>query len=218
MRTDVEFYAKTHICKACHNASKRQKRVGEPCIRCGRTDVEFYPRKSDCKECACAYSRQKHKEYMKDPVKYERYRNTHRRISKRHGLTLASFRTRLRNVYKITVDAFDAMFFAQGGRCYGCETQLKTRLFNGSQRWQGDGAVPCIDHCHSTGEVRGLLCALCNTCLASHIDVRALRRMADHLERWNARRVCAQPQSSLPSAHARPVEPLYADHNAVGMF
>lgn len=53
-----------------------------------------------------------------------------------------------RNAYGLTQDDFDRMFTAQDGTCAICRG-----AFN---------RTPCIDHCHATGLVRGLLCDGCN--------------------------------------------------------
>lgn len=44
---------------------------------------------------------------------------------------------------------YDAVLAKQGGGCAICGTAPKTRRLN-------------IDHCHATGQVRGLLCPRCN--------------------------------------------------------
>ena len=44
----------------------------------------------------------------------------------------------------------------QKGRCKLCEVAIK---FDGVT----NGNSACIDHCHSTGRVRGILCHNCNT-------------------------------------------------------
>lgn len=71
---------------------------------------------------------------------------------------------------------FDAMLEAQGGRCAICRTD---KAFSGG----GDGRRLAIDHCHSTGIVRGLLCGNCNRMLGLvKDDPEALRRAAAYLE------------------------------------
>lgn len=56
----------------------------------------------------------------------------------------------LRRNYGMTLDEFDAMVLAQEGRCDICnEPMIKSH-------------EPCVDHCHTAGTVRGLLCAQCN--------------------------------------------------------
>ena len=56
----------------------------------------------------------------------------------------------LRKKYGITLEEYDQMFEQQGGVCAICgEPQLGKRL--------------SVDHSHTTGKVRGLLCYICNT-------------------------------------------------------
>ncbi len=55
--------------------------------------------------------------------------------------------------YGMTLDDYDAMLAAQGGVCAIC----------GSAEPGGSGGRFAVDHDHATGDVRGLLCAKCNT-------------------------------------------------------
>src|SRR5690606_18260166 len=52
--------------------------------------------------------------------------------------------------YGLTKPQWDDMFEAQGGACLLCD-RTDQRL--------------CVDHCHETGRVRGLLCHRCNAFL-----------------------------------------------------
>ncbi|MCL4418470.1 endonuclease VII domain-containing protein [Patescibacteria group bacterium] len=64
--------------------------------------------------------------------------------------------TMLKYEYGITLDDYNKMFNAQGGKCAICQrhqNELKKTL--------------CVDHDHKTGKVRELLCMTCNTDLAS---------------------------------------------------
>ena len=54
---------------------------------------------------------------------------------------------RFREIYGITLADYEAMFARQGGACAICKRT---------------GMPLCVDHCHRTGEVRGLLCRRCN--------------------------------------------------------
>ena len=65
----------------------------------------------------------------------------------------------LRRKYNITQDNYDIMFKEQGG---GCKICSKTPEENGR-------TLP-VDHCHTTGKVRGLLCDLCNRSLGFFKD------------------------------------------------
>lgn len=67
--------------------------------------------------------------------------------------------------YGITPDIYDAMEDAQGGVCAICGgTNRSKRL--------------AIDHCHSTGRIRGLLCAACNAGIGMFQDDPELLRAA----------------------------------------
>jgi hypothetical protein len=53
----------------------------------------------------------------------------------------------LRKKYGISLDIFNEMFESQKGACKICFRA---------------GLTLCVDHCHETGKVRGLLCRRCN--------------------------------------------------------
>jgi len=66
-------------------------------------------------------------------------------------------RRRLRK-YGLTQDIYDAMWAAQGHRCAICRTNRP-----GGKGW-------CIDHCHDSDVVRGILCNNCNSGLGLFKD------------------------------------------------
>ena len=73
----------------------------------------------------------------------------------------------LRKNYNITLAFFNALRAFQNYRCAMCkreEIDFKTNL--------------AVDHCHKTGEVRGLLCWLCNKRLGKFSDDHDLLRAA----------------------------------------
>lgn len=58
---------------------------------------------------------------------------------------------RLNKEYNITLKRYEEMLQAQDNKCAVCKinfSELKRK--------------PCVDHCHKTGVVRGLLCHKCN--------------------------------------------------------
>lgn len=82
--------------------------------------------------------------------------------------------------YGITPEQRDQMIIAQAGLCKICEKPMD---------------LPQIDHCHTTGAVRGLLCRSCNTSLGGFgDDIDVLRRAVAYLEQHT----CAALQESLP--------------------
>lgn len=62
--------------------------------------------------------------------------------------TTTSRKTHLSDTYDLTLEEYDALLKAQGGRCAICPLKPKYNLH--------------VDHCHKTGIVRGLLCKTCN--------------------------------------------------------
>lgn len=58
---------------------------------------------------------------------------------------------RLLDNYKLTVEQYDAILAYQGGVCYVCHQAEPVK-----------GRRLSVDHCHTTGLVRGLLCSRCN--------------------------------------------------------
>lgn len=60
----------------------------------------------------------------------------------------------LRANYGMTIHDFDVMLAEQDGRCAICMTP------NPQRKWH-------VDHCHDSGEVRGILCNLCNVAIGA---------------------------------------------------
>lgn len=80
----------------------------------------------------------------------------------------------LRKAYGLTLEAFDQLWSRAEGRCETCGGQLRPGR-NGH----------AVDHDHSTGEVRGLLCPSCNLAIGKMRDDPAIaRRIASYLERF----------------------------------
>ena len=73
----------------------------------------------------------------------------------------------IKSRYGITLHDYDTMLVAQRGCCALCEQRMDR---------------PNVDHCHTTGEVRGLLCHLCNRGLGLFKDSPAvLIRAAEYV-------------------------------------
>lgn len=80
---------------------------------------------------------------------------------------------KMRGKYNLSSDQYRSMLDAQGHRCAICR-----RIPDG---WQ-------VDHDHTTGAVRGLLCKSCNTTLGMvHDDPDVLRAAAAYVEEGKAR-------------------------------
>jgi hypothetical protein len=100
-----------------------------------------------CRQCRRQYyldNRARCKEHMRT------YNSTPERKA-RHAVV--SRAATLQRKYGITVQEYDAMLADQGGRCAICG-----RTDSGSAATK----YLAVDHCHSTGKVRGILCDPCN--------------------------------------------------------
>jgi hypothetical protein len=79
-------------------------------------------------------------------------------------------KTKLRAEYGLTLDQHAALFAAQNGLCAIC----------GSEPHETQGLA--VDHCHQTGDVRGLLCHKCNRGIGYFKDSpERLRAAAEYL-------------------------------------
>lgn len=83
----------------------------------------------------------------------------------------------LKKCYGITLDDYNRMLKAQNGVCAICEgTEKSTCEKNGKVRTLN------VDHCHTTGLIRGLLCSRCNRALGFFGDsVVALKSAIKYL-------------------------------------
>lgn len=80
--------------------------------------------------------------------------------------------------YGITAEEFYSLLASQNHKCPGCD-----RMFT-DQIKRGDPMTPRLDHNHSTGMIRGLLCNGCNLALGNVEDsAQRLRKLAEYLER-----------------------------------
>lgn len=84
--------------------------------------------------------------------------------------------TRLLSQYGITYQDLVCMLESQGGACKICKTPVKLDLNLNSF----DKA--CVDHCHDSGKVRGVLCNHCNRALGmAKDDISILEAMIKYL-------------------------------------
>ena len=67
-------------------------------------------------------------------------------------------KSKLKAQYGMTVEAYDAMLEVQGGVCKICSANPEK------------GRRLSVDHCHTTGRIRGLLCSNCNLAIGSMRD------------------------------------------------
>jgi hypothetical protein len=133
----------------------------------------------DCKACNLEAKRQR---YLADPavvkarVKRWQQENPERLNAYRRARRLepeVKERERaghLKRKYGMTIEQYLAMLAAQGGGCFICTRPPRE-----------DSSLH-VDHDHSTGTVRGILCFACNNALADfQEDTQLLRKAIDYL-------------------------------------
>jgi hypothetical protein len=107
------------------------------------------------KESMKAYKRAWYLEHQEEVLKkHQEYRKKHKDNPKYQEMIVKS---RLKHRYNITLEEYNNLVIKQNGVCAICkepETSIDPR--NKRKR------ILSVDHNHQTGQVRGLLCILCN--------------------------------------------------------
>lgn len=89
----------------------------------------------------------------------------------------ASYKYTLKTVYGLTEKDYRKMYQDQSGSCSICLEKISNIFEEDLVKSQA------IDHCHTTGKIRGLLCRQCNTALGMLKDnVDSARRLVKYLE------------------------------------
>lgn len=114
--------------------------------------ISYYKDKSQssglscwCKSCKKKYHNKQAKEWAKkNKEKVKEY-------------------ARIRNLkkYNLTIESYDAMLASQNNQCRICKVNQSTQKTRFA-----------VDHCHTTGKVRGLLCRICNHKIVGWIEQR----------------------------------------------
>lgn len=156
-------------CKPC-----RKTKYGDPAVRRGRAVVRHFDGTQQCRLCG-----------QDRPVTDFHWRSDQGKYRSeckpcKGGRDRAAWPTKqparrdqlLRSKYGISADEFDETLAAQGGGCRICGRDSNP-----------DSKSLAVDHCHTTGRVRGILCGPCNKALGLMSDNPELLRLAaDYLE------------------------------------
>jgi hypothetical protein len=109
-----------------------------------------------------------------------------RKYNARPGQRLARRASRLRSKCKIEPDDYERRYGEQGGKCLICDTSIPYLLTD----IEGENKDHAVDHDHTTGDVRGLLCSFCNRALGMmQDDPDRLEAAARYLRERSARSV-----------------------------
>jgi len=130
------------------------------CLQCGE---EYEAKRKDAKWCSSACAQRNF--YQRHPGKQRQYDKQRTRTGRSRHLW---------ETYRLTIEDYNQMFADQQGCCDICGIhQSETKRFH-------------VDHCHTTGQVRGLLCCDCNIGLGRFKDdTETLANAIVYLQRSN---------------------------------
>jgi len=144
------------------------------CKRCGEWKfLVDYPKDKNsflgiysyCRECANSRAKENHR---KARAKGASEWNKHRRSYRNHYY---------RSTYGITADDFDLMLAEQGGCCEICKVPLDIN---------SNPSKAHLDHNHTTGDIRGILCVRCNKGIGFFLENEIFLASAiDYLRKYN---------------------------------
>ena len=148
------------------------------CWDCGiekRSDL-FYPNKTKKdNRCRACYSKSRKNKY-KDPKIREKLLKKAGAYHKTVKGKLVSKRALLMYRFKLDLLDYYKLVEKQNNKCSICNKE-ETILYKGKPKQL------CIDHCHKTGKIRGLLCCSCNIGLGKFKDsTRVLNDAIKYLE------------------------------------
>lgn len=128
-----------------------------------------------CKECTSKREKEKYansSDWREDKIRKQREkRETDPEFKAAHRARCR--RWHLKHTYGLSEADYLAMVEKQNGRCAICGELPEDRKARSSL---------VVDHCHSTGVVRGLLCDLCNTAIGKfNDDYRLVEKAAKYL-------------------------------------
>ena len=135
----------------------------KPCKECGEAFRPFCGGSLYCDTCQPAVRRRKHAEGQ---------RNWRKQNPQRHALSKAGHDLKK---FNMSVDDYFNRLAEQGGRCAICRTD--------QPGGRGITRPLAVDHCHSSGRVRKLLCHRCNGALGMVSDSpEILARMIEYVK------------------------------------
>lgn len=134
-------------CKRLRNKSAQERRKANNAVCKGCQGPLDGANAYRCKDCYRAYMAEWR---SKDPEKSRKTSQIYAR----------------RRKYGLSADDFDRMWDSQQGRCEICNCEMEEK----HERGRNNSRTVSVDHSHSTGAVRGLLCTGCNSGLGKFKD------------------------------------------------
>mgnify|MGYP003625557836 CR=1 FL=1 len=84
---------------------------------------------------------------------------------------------KLKTKYNLTLDQYNKMLSDQNNSCKVCNIKFNINI---------KMITPHVDHCHTTGKIRGLLCMNCNTSLGFlKEDTKIMQKLIEYVKEHN---------------------------------
>jgi len=162
---------------------KPNKRLCKCCNKTYPFTEEFFTKdknkryglRTQCRNCIKEKNRIRYKENKTDEnfIKKVKSLNKYKREWARANPNKER-NARLKYVFNITLEEYNIMLQKQEGVCAICEKECIT------------GKNLCVDHNHTSGKIRGLLCDRCNNGLGRFDDdIELLKKAIKYLEFYN---------------------------------
>lgn len=143
-RADQLFAEGLQLCGSCS--------LTLPVASFGKSRKGRFGLQRNCKDCTNRRNRERYYPKQSEETT-ERKRQASREWRRNlpdHVRREMDRRSNLKQQYGITLEEYNYMVADQDGRCALCQVPFSAK------------AKPHVDHDHSTGEIRGVLCHLCN--------------------------------------------------------
>ena len=121
-------------------------------------------------------------ELKKDKVAYEKYLKTRKLYRERNSEYLRQYRKlyRLKKEYGLSPEDYSKMIAKTDGKCEICEVVL---ILDRTNKRVGENI--CVDHNHTNGKVRGILCVNCNLALGLVKEKKeVLNKMIKYIKKY----------------------------------
>lgn len=105
--------------------------------------AEYKVRRKKCHNCLTKQTLAARNKRFKTPEELRLYR------------LKVTRKSNLKRLYGLTEEDFESMLEAQNHKCKICNNNIYRNAKSRKQK-------TCIDHCHTSGKVRGILCHRCN--------------------------------------------------------
>ena len=138
------------------------------CLKSNLSVSYAYKKGCRCEGCVTSYRTSKRKYYHRNKEKVAKKQAQFKRLNP-ELVSKWNHSSSIKRKYGVSRSQYKTMVQETRGTCQICGIQPDYRL--------------CVDHCHSTGKIRGLLCRNCNHILGHARDsIKVLKKAIDYLE------------------------------------